>query len=89
MAWLGTLESIFTLEGRPGHEIVLVFDAVFRDRSLYRQETISAHEHTIGVDFTAIWRSLDELASGRTRLVPEGLMEFLREQEECRARLPR
>ena len=88
VTWLGTLENIFTLEGKPGHEIVFVFDATFRDRALYQQETISAHEHTIGEDFTAIWRSVDELSAGPTRLVPEGLREFLREYGECRAPSP-
>jgi len=35
--WLGTLENLFTGEGKAGHEIVLVFDAGFIDRSLYDQ----------------------------------------------------
>ncbi|QKD83874.1 NUDIX domain-containing protein [Thermoleptolyngbya sichuanensis A183] len=35
LTWLGTLENLFTLEGEPGHEIVLIYDAQFCDRTLY------------------------------------------------------
>ena len=84
VTWLGTLENIFTLEGQPHHQIVLVYDAQFTDQSLYEHERLAAHEHSIGQDFAAIWRSVDELASESKRLVPEGLLELLKEQETCR-----
>lgn len=77
--WLGTLENLFTCEGEPGHEIVLIFDAVFADRSLYDQVLLHGYEQDAAVEaFTAEWKSLDELASGPIRLVPDGLTEFLR-----------
>ena len=86
--WLGTLENIFTFEGRPCHEIVLVYDAQFTNHSLYEQECLAGHEHSIGQDFAAVWRSVDELAAGSKRLVPEGLLELLKDQEECRPSPP-
>lgn len=83
--WLGTLENLFTCEGEAGHEIVLVFDAVFADRSLYEQPILHGHEQDAAVEaFTAEWKSLAELAAGPVRLVPEGLLSFLRNDREDR-----
>ena len=77
--WLGTLENLFTCEGEPGHEIVLVYDTVFSDRSLYDQTVLHGHEQgAVAEAFTAEWKTLDELAAGPVRLVPEGLAAFLR-----------
>ncbi len=78
--WLGTLENLFTCEGEAGHEIVLIFDATFADRSLYDRAVLQGHEAGAAVEaFTAEWKSPDELAAGSVRLVPEGLVEFLRD----------
>ena len=78
--WLGTLENLFICEGEPGHEIVLIYDAVFADRSLYDRAVLHGYEQDAAATaFTAEWKTLDELASGPVRLVPEGLMGFLRE----------
>lgn len=77
--WLGTVENIFTCEGALGHEIVLIFDAVFTDSSLYEQPLLHGHEAGAATEaFTAKWKSLEELADGSARLVPEGLADFLR-----------
>jgi 8-oxo-dGTP pyrophosphatase MutT (NUDIX family) len=75
--WLGTLENIFTLEGEPGHEIVLVYDATFVDRSLYDREVLIGHEHEVSSSFVAEWRSLDEMSCGSMRFVPEGLAALM------------
>ena len=77
--WLGTLENLFTCDGEPGHEIVLVYDAVFADRSLYDRAVLHGYEQDAAIPaFTAEWKTLDELTAGSVRLVPEGLAEFLR-----------
>lgn len=77
---LGTLENLFTCEGEAGHEIVLIYDAMFADRSPYDQAVLHGHEQDAAVAaFTAEWKSLDELAAGSAQLVPEGLMAFLLE----------
>lgn len=77
--FLGTLENIFTLEGEPGHEIVLVFDATFVGRSLYERDVLVGHEHEIGTTFLAEWKSVEELANTTTRLVPDGLASLIEE----------
>jgi 8-oxo-dGTP pyrophosphatase MutT (NUDIX family) len=72
---LGTLESLFELEGEPGHEIVFVFDAVFADRSFYDREAVTGREDDM--NFRAEWKSVEELTQGKGRLVPEGLAALM------------
>ena len=77
--WLGTLENLFTCDGRPGHEIVLLYDAAFADRTLYDRPVLHGHEEgAVQEAFTAEWRTLEDLEAGPARLVPEGLADFLR-----------
>jgi 8-oxo-dGTP pyrophosphatase MutT (NUDIX family) len=77
--WLGTLENLFTLEGEPGHEIVMVYDAIFVDRSIYKQPSLIGHELEIDSSFVAEWRSVDEMQRDSARLVPEGLAALITE----------
>ncbi|WP_442113458.1 NUDIX hydrolase [Pseudomonas sp. NUPR-001] len=72
---LGTLESIFTYAGKPGHEFVQVYDAQFSDPSLYEQPWLMGHESD-GAAFTATWRDSSSFGT-EGRLVPEGLYELL------------
>jgi len=73
---LGLIENVFTHEGRPGHEVVFVYDAKFTDRSLYDQETLIGHEDGDGF-FTARWVSLEEIQSDSVRLVPQELIGLI------------
>ena len=75
--YLFTLETIFTVGDRPGHEIVQVYEAAFSDGSFYEREEIEAAEHD-GAPFTALWKGLDSF-NETERLVPEGLLEKLRD----------
>ena len=75
--WLGTLENIFTLEGEPGHEIVLVYDARFVDRLLYEQDVVLGQEPEIGATFQAEWMTLEDLVKSPARFVPEGLATLI------------
>ncbi len=75
---IGVLENIFTYQGCPGHEIVFVFRADFSDRAIYDLQT------PVGIKdndepFPALWKPLEEFASGRSILYPEGLLELLLE----------
>jgi len=76
MRLLGTLESLFVYNAKPGHEIVQVYDATFVDRSVYAHPQIEGHESN-GAPFTARWHassSFSELAP----LVPKGLHALLK-----------
>ncbi|NEQ98694.1 MAG: NUDIX hydrolase [Cyanothece sp. SIO2G6] len=72
---LGILESIFTLRGNLGHEIVFAYDGEFVDRTLYDQPRLQAVEGE--ATFEAEWRSLTDLRNGPGILVPETLWTLL------------
>ena len=71
---LGVLENIFEYQGRPGHEIVFVYDGRFVDETLYGRPELPMHEP--GWATPALWRPLWPFGPA-CRLVPEGLHELL------------
>jgi 8-oxo-dGTP pyrophosphatase MutT (NUDIX family) len=73
--YVGMLESIYTYEGQPGHEVVLVYDASLSDVSLYEKEIIQGDE--LGQPFKAVWKRLDEFGPGKPPVYPDGLLELL------------
>lgn len=73
---LGTLESIFTYLGKPGHEVVQVYDAQFEDLTLYDKAWLDGEESN-GERFKAVWRDSSSFSSDG-KLVPEGLYELLK-----------
>lgn len=73
LRYLFTLENLFTLNGKPGHEIVLVFDGAFVDHALYEQPVLYARESNEAFD--AVWKSLRELETDSRPLYPDGLKE--------------
>lgn len=76
LRYLGAIENVFTFGGQTGHEIVMVYDGAFADRSLYDQPVIEGVEDD-GIAFRAVWVDL----SGPTDppLYPTGLREMLLE----------
>jgi 8-oxo-dGTP pyrophosphatase MutT (NUDIX family) len=72
---LGILENIFTHEGKPGHEIVYVYDGRFTDVSVYGQASFTVQEET--ETLTARWYKLD-FFNDYHRLVPEALVPLLK-----------
>lgn len=76
LRYLGLLENIFVYEAERGHEIVLVYDGEFVDRSLYEKTVIFGDE--LGSPIKAIWVNLNELGSTKPPLYPVGLAEILK-----------
>lgn len=78
---LGTIENIFAFNGELGHEIVVVYEAQFADRSMYARERIDGWD---GVNnkqpFVALWKPMRYFADGHAPLYPDGLFELLTEQ---------
>lgn len=72
---LGTLENIFDYHGRPGHEVVFVFEARFADDSYYEAERIVGTEGG-GTRIEAVWIDVSEPLD--RPLYPNGLLELLR-----------
>jgi 8-oxo-dGTP pyrophosphatase MutT (NUDIX family) len=79
LRYLGSLENIFVFDGERGHEIVLVYDGEFLDRSIYREEVVEGYEDDMGgLTFKAMWKSLDTFHDSEAApLYPDGLLELL------------
>jgi ADP-ribose pyrophosphatase YjhB (NUDIX family) len=72
--YLGTLENIFTFDGKPGHEIVLIFAADFADTALYARDDLVIVEPDVRLP--TAWKRPDDLTA-ETPLYPEGLRDLL------------
>ena len=76
-------DTIFTHDGKTGHEIVMVYAGSFADRSLYEWPVIEALEND-GSLFRAVWVNLSDCAKpGAPPLYPTGLIELLAAQSAC------
>ena len=74
--YLGLSENIFTHIGERGHEIVLLFEAEFVDRSFYERDDLIVTEAP-PTTFRALWKPLADFADGRMPLYPYGLVRIL------------
>jgi ADP-ribose pyrophosphatase YjhB (NUDIX family) len=72
---VGTLESLFELEGVQGHEIVFVYNGEFVDPTVYECDRLTFEEDN-GEAVTARWRRLD-FFDAYHRLVPEQLHRLI------------
>lgn len=78
---IGTLENLFTFNRRPGHEIVMVYDAEFVDRSLYDKDKFDVVEEVETIQ--AMWKSLDDFCrADAPPLYPDGLFDLLTRTEK-------
>ena len=82
---LGTLENIFVCEGKPGHEIVFVYDGSFVDESVYQRPSLTVRED-YGEILRATWRTLDSFDEYH-RLVPERLPSLLEDAADGAGRV--
>jgi 8-oxo-dGTP pyrophosphatase MutT (NUDIX family) len=76
--YLGTLENIFTFIGKPGHEIVLIYDGSFVDPSIYERDVIEGYEDEDELLFKAYWKPLEFFEDGENPLYPDRLVELLK-----------
>lgn len=78
LAYLGTLENIFTYEGEPHHEIVMIYDGRFGDPALNRNDVTLTGVDEGEILYEAAWQPIDFFsADGAPPLYPEGLLELL------------
>lgn len=74
--YVATIESIFTCNGRRGHEIILVYEAALADRSFYERDTFVVHEE--GERLLARWMPLCRFEADGLPLYPDGLLGLLK-----------
>ncbi len=75
LKYLGMAENIFIYQGERGHEIVLMYEGEFADKSFYEREMLEGDE--FGQPFKAVWKRLDEFGPDRAPLYPDQLLELL------------
>lgn len=75
ICYLGCLENIFTFQGKPGHEIIQLYQCDFVHPKFYQLETIAFNEAER--QKTAMWVDIETLKTGKVRLVPEQFINFL------------
>jgi len=80
LTYVGVIENIFFFDGKPGHEIVLVYEANFVDPRLYEVESVRCREN--GGEFVAVWKPIAEFRDGKAPLYPEGLLDLLDKARE-------
>jgi ADP-ribose pyrophosphatase YjhB (NUDIX family) len=80
LRYLGILENIFIYEAEKGHEITIVYDGQFADRSLYEKALIQGNE--FGAPIRAVWVDLNTIGPGKPPLYPTGLVELLLKNEK-------
>lgn len=68
---LGVVENIFTVFGRPSHEIVFLFEAELADRSWYERDELGT---VIDEGSPVFWR---DFTNGDSILYPTGLRELM------------
>jgi 8-oxo-dGTP pyrophosphatase MutT (NUDIX family) len=73
--YLGCIENLFTFNGKPGHEIIQLYQCDFVDPKLYQIErTIFAEGDR---QKAALWIEINRFKSGELRLVPEVFLDHL------------
>ena len=78
LKYLGTLENIFIFNGKPGHEIVQVYDGVLKELGLYEQVEVQGNEADIGESFKAVWKRISDFVEEKSTLYPSGLLDLMR-----------
>lgn len=71
-----TFENIFIYEGKPGHEIVMLFDTEFNDSKNYDRAEIDIVESGKIIS-QAVWRTVEEIRSEGAKLYPAGIEKVL------------
>jgi 8-oxo-dGTP pyrophosphatase MutT (NUDIX family) len=80
LTYVGMMENIFTYDGQPGHEIVLVYEAKLADPRLYEVEAFRCQDD--GGEFMAVWKPIAMFRDGEAPLYPEGILELLEKAGE-------
>lgn len=69
LKFLDVVENTFVYKGKPGHEIIFLFQGTLADKEIYKQAKIHIVEDSY--EFDAEWVSLKDVRAGTARLYPE------------------
>lgn len=74
---LTCIENLFTYNGKPGHEILQIYQCDFADPKFYQLEKLTFLEGKRKK--TALWVEVSRFKSGELRLVPEQFLDLIGE----------
>lgn len=77
--FLGIIENIFEWEGKPDHEIVLVYEADFADQSCYKNKKVVRYDD-YNREKVALWMPIQSFLNKENILYPNGLTELLKDK---------
>ncbi len=70
--FLGVLENIFTFEGKNGHEVVMIYKADLKKKSLYKEKVIKILDNDTAC---AAWEDVEVLKE--SSFYPDGVKKFI------------
>lgn len=73
--YLTCLESLFSFNGQPGHEVIQLYQCDFADPKFYTIEEITFNEGKR--QKIARWVDLEKCRSGELKVVPEPMVEYI------------
>ncbi|MBW4651136.1 MAG: NUDIX hydrolase [Kastovskya adunca ATA6-11-RM4] len=73
--YLSCLESIFTFNGKPYHEIIQLYQCDFADQNFYQLDELIFIEGDR--EKPALWVDIPRCKSGELRVVPETFLTFI------------
>ncbi len=78
LTYLAALENIFTYDGKPCHEIILIYDGKFSDRSLNHDDVSVCATDDGDILYQGSWKRLDFFrGDDAPPLYPTGLLAIL------------
>ncbi len=78
LSFLGSLENIFTYEGEPHHEILMIYDGRFSDPAMNRDDVTVIGADDGDILYEGSWKTLDFFrAEDAPPLYPAGLLDLL------------
>ncbi|HKC04684.1 MAG TPA: NUDIX domain-containing protein [Patescibacteria group bacterium] len=73
--YLTSMENIFTYEGKPGHEIDLLFEADLTNKELYKKDNIQILDNNEGG--AATWQKISDFKDKKLILYPSVSLQYL------------
>jgi 8-oxo-dGTP pyrophosphatase MutT (NUDIX family) len=73
--YLTCLESIFSFNGQPGHEVIQLYQCDFTDAKFYQLEEVAFNEGER--QKIARWVDLEKCRSRELKVVPESVINYL------------
>lgn len=72
----GVIENVFDWEGKPNHEIILVYEADFDDEDIYKQKQFIRYDD-FDREKVARWVSMSEIRENKITILPEKLRDII------------